>query len=264
MKKLVFGFIILFSSIVIVSCKDDSSVNPVVANSSISGQLKFLDNSAAAYARIELKSNASGRFINDTCDIDGNFSFAPLSAGDYTITFRSTSYDIATTYVGISLQENQNVEKEVIIKYNMLDDFSAKTINQDVFFIKMHPDGARIGNNYSLIKNLSGYYTANGIDTLTLSADVYLIDDSLNWNNPGIDLTPYFIRSNFQFLFSVEEEEVTNRRHQINFYNDAIQIMFSNPANGFAFVRRDSMAKEIKIPCVDYSNNDFGLRITYN
>jgi hypothetical protein len=166
--------------------------------------------------------------------------------------------------VGVNLEENQNTEKVVIIKYNMLDDFSSKTINQDVFFIKMHPDGARIGNNYSMIKNLSGYYTANGADTLTLSADVYLISDSLNWLNPGVELTSEYIRSNFQFLFSVDEDEVINRRHQITFYSEAIPIMFSNPTNGFAFVRRDSVAKEIKIPCVDYSNNDFGLKISYN
>lgn len=264
MKKIGIGFIILLISFLVVKCKDDSSVDPVIANSSISGELKFLDNSAASFARIELKSNSSGRFITDTCDIDGRFSFAPLSAGDYTITFRSTSYDIATTYVGVNLEENQNTEKIVIIKYNMLDDFSSKTINQDVFFIKMHPDGARIGNNYSMIKYLSGYFTANGTDTLTLSADVYSIPDNLNWSNPGVDITSDYIRSNFQFLFSVDEEEVINRRHQINFYRDAIPIMFSNPSNGFAFVRRDSLAKQIKIPCVDYSNNDFGLKIFYN
>lgn len=264
MKKLGISFIILLISFLIVKCKDDSSVETVIANSSISGELKFLDNSAASFARIELKSNSSGRFIIDTCDINGRFSFAPLSAGDYTITFRSTSYDISTTYVGVNLEENQNTEKIVIIKYNMLDDFSTKTINQDAFFIKMHPDGARIGNNYSLIKNLSGYYTANGSDTLTLSADVYLIPENLNWSNPGVDITSDYIRSNFQFLFSVDEEEVINRRHQINFYNDVIPIMFSNPSNGFVFVRKDSLAKEIKIPCVDYSNNDFGLKIYYN
>jgi hypothetical protein len=127
----------------------------------------------------------------------------------------------------------------------------------------MQPDGAKIGSDYSIIKNLSGYYSANGIDTLTLSADVYLVPDNLNWANPGIDLTSDYIRSNFQFLFSVDEAPVINRRHQINFYDMSITDMFSNPANGFAFVRRDSLAKEIKIPCVDYLNNDFGLKIFY-
>jgi hypothetical protein len=264
MNKLSLGLLILLSSMMFLSCKKDDTIVAAPGNSSITGTLKFLDESPASFAKIELKSNASGRSIYDTCDVNGSYTFAPLRSGDYTIIFRSTSYDISTSYVAANLLENQNLSQDVFIRYNMLDDFATKIINQDVFFIRMHPDGAKIGGNYSVIKNLSGYYNANGIDSVTLSADVYLVPDNINWANPGVDLTSDYIKTNFQFLFSVDEEPRTNSRHQINLFNNAAEEMFSNPSNGFAFVRRDSLAKEIKIPCVDFSNNDFGLKIFYN
>ena len=77
-------------------------------------------------------------------------------------------------------------------------------------------------------------------------------------------MTPEYIQSNFQFLFSVNEEPVVNGRHEIKISDsNNIQSMFSNPSNGFAFVLNDTTANEIKIPCVDFSNNDFGLKIFY-
>lgn len=254
----------MISITLVGSCKRDNSVSVIPANSSIKGTLKFIDNSPASFARVELKSNLSGRSILDTCDVDGKFLFSSITTGDYTIIFRSLSYDVNTSYVIVHVGENQDIIQDVLVRYNMLDDFSVKIISPEVFFIKFQPDGARIGNNYSAIKNLSGYYTANGIDSLTLSADVYFIPDNLDWTNPGVDLTVDYIKTNFQFLFSINEGQVTNKRHQINIYGSGIEDMFLNPAKGFAFVKRDSLAKVLKIPCVDFSNNDFGLKIYYN
>jgi hypothetical protein len=247
------------------SCsEDDSIVQPANGNSTLSGQLKFLDNTPAANARIELSSNTSGRYINDTCDVNGYFFFESLYKDNYTLTFRSTSYDINTSYVSVSVDDNQNVIQDVLIKFNMLDDFATKIFSDSVFFIKMQPDGAKIGSNYDLINNLSGYYRSGGSDSISLSTDVYLVPANLNWNNPGVDLTPAYIQLNFQFLFSIDEEPVLNGRHEVIISDSSnIQKMFSNPSNGFAFVLKDTIANKIKIPCVDFSNNDFGLKIIY-
>lgn len=264
-KNYFFILSIAVFSLVLISCsKDDQVITTQNGKSTITGQLKFLDNTPAASARIELKNNTSGRYIYDTCDVNGNFFFEYLYKDNYTLTFRSTSYDINTSYVSVSVNDNQNVVQDVYIRYNMLDDFATKIISDDVFLIKMQPDGAKVGNNYDLINNLSGYYRSGGSDSISLSSNVYLVPANIDWNNPGIDLTPEYIQSNFQFLFSVDEEPVVNGRHEINITDaDQIQNIFSNPSNGFAFVLNDSTANEIKIPCVDFSNNDFGLKIFY-
>ena len=264
MIKVICLLVFVMTMVLLVSCsEDDSLLATQYGNSSISGLVRFLDGSPAAFARVEIKGT-SARTFYDTCDVNGNYSFTSLYKGDYTITFRSTSYDISTSSIAVHLDENENLTQNLFVKYNMLDDFATKIINQDVFFIRMHPDGAKIGGNYSIIKNLSGYYNVGGIDSITLSADVYLVPVNMNWSNPGVDLNSDFIRSNFQFLFSVDEESVFNGRHEIKFFGSTIENIFSNPSNGFAFVSRDTLANEIKIPCVDFNNNDFGLRIFYN
>ncbi|MCK7522851.1 MAG: carboxypeptidase-like regulatory domain-containing protein [Ignavibacteriales bacterium] len=220
----------------------------------------------AANARIELSSNTSGRYVYDTCDSLGNFFFDSLYKDNYTLTFRSTSYDIYTSYVSVSVDEDQDIIQDgILLRYNMLDDFSTKIISDSVFFIKMQPDGAKIGNNYDLINILSGYYRSGGFRFNVVEHKcIYLVPEGVNWNDPGIDLTPTYIQSNFQFLFSVNEEPVVNGRHEIKISDsNNIQSMFSNPSNGFAFVLNDTTANEIKIPCVDFSNNDFGLKIFY-
>lgn len=264
-KNYFFILSIAVFSLVLISCsKDDQVITTQNGKSTITGQLKFLDNTPASSARIELKSNSSGRYIYDTCDVNGNFFFEYLYKDNYTLTFRSTSYDINTSYVSVSVNDNQNVVQDVYIRYNMLDDFATKIISDDVFLIKMQPDGAKIGNNYGLINNLSGYYRSGGVDSISLSANIYLVPTNIDWNNTGIDLTPGYIESNFQLLFSIDEEPVLNGRHEIRISDtNNIQSMFSNPSNGFAFVLKDTTANEIKIPCVDFSNNDFGLKIFY-
>ena len=265
MNKNIFVRCLVLFSILLISCSEnDTIITNQNGNSTITGQLKFLDDTQAASALIEFKSNTSCRYVYDTCDILGNFFFNSLYKDNYTLTFRSTSYDINTSYVTVKVDDNQNVIQIVYIRYNMLDDFATLTISDSVFFIKMQPDGAKIGSNYSLINNLSGFYREVGTDLISLSSNVYLVPDNINWNNPGLDLTPEYIKANFQFLFSVDEEPVVNGRHEIKILDaNQIQNMFSNPSNGFAFVLNDTTANKIKIPCVDYNNNDFGLKIFY-
>ena len=265
MIKYIFKLCLIIIFIVIVSCsKDNNDIVSTGGNSTVTGYLKFLNETPAANALIELKSNSSGRFVYDTCDAAGKFFFEALYKGEYTLTFRSTSYEVNTSYVTVTIEENQNVVQDVYIRYNMLDDFATKIISDSVFFIKMSPDGAKLGNKFELINNLSGYYRSNGPGLVSLSSNVYLVPASINWNNPGVEITPEYINSNFQFLFSVEEEPTTGGRHEIILTDSTIILqMFSNPSNGFAFVLKDTSANMLKIPCVDFNNNDFGLRIFY-
>jgi hypothetical protein len=265
MKKNISAVFVVIITILLISCsKDDAVTTSQSGNSTLSGQVKFLDDSPASFAKIELKSNTSGRYIYDTCDVNGNFFFEFLYKDNYTLTFRSTSYDIYTSYVSVSVADDQNIVQDVYIRYNMLDDFATKIVSDSVFLIKMNPDGAKVGNKLDLINNLSGYYRSNGEESISLGAKVYLIPASVDWNNPGADLTPEYIQSNFDFLFSINEEAVLNGRHEIKISDaNQIQSIFSNPSNGFAFVLNDTSANKIKIPCVDFANNDFGLKIFY-
>lgn len=265
MKKNISAVLVVVISVILISCsKEDAVTTTQSGNSTISGQAKFLDDSPASFAKIELKSNTSGRYIYDTCDVNGKFFFEFLYKDNYTLTFRSTSYDIYTSYVSVSVAEDQNIVQDVYIRYNMLDDFATRIVSDSVFLIKMNPDGAKVGNKLDQINNLSGYYRSSGADSISLSAKIYLVPASVDWNNSGAYLTPEYIQANFDFLFSVNQESVVNGRHEIKISDaNQIQNIFSNPSNGFAFVLNDSSASKIKIPCVDFANNDFGLKIFY-
>lgn len=265
MLRSVFVLCVTIIWVSFISCSEDNTeIISTNGNSTLNGYLKFLDESPASNAIIELKNNSSGRFVSDTCDAAGKFFFESLYKGGYTLTFRSSSYEVNTSYVTVNIEDNQNAEQDVYIKYNMLDDFVTRIISDSIFFIKMSPDGAKLGGKFELINNVSGYYRSNGSDLVSLSSNVYLVPANFNWNNPGVELSPDYISSNFQFLFSVDEEPVANGRHEIKITDSTIiQQIFSNPTNGFAFVLNDSLANRLKIPCVDFSNNDFGLKIFY-
>jgi hypothetical protein len=143
---------LLFSLIILLnSCKENETIiSEEVGNGMISGVAKYLDNSAAAFARIELQSVSSGRSISTYCDSLGKFSFNSLQEGTYNLIFRSTNYDINTSYSLVNLNKDQSVTKDIYIRYNMLDDFATRQINDNFFLIKFQPNGARLGNNLSL------------------------------------------------------------------------------------------------------------------
>ncbi len=262
--KYIMNLTILFSLIILLtSCKEnDTIISEEVGNGMISGIAKYLDNSVAAFARIELQSVSSGRSIYTYCDSVGKFSFSSLQEGAYNVIFRSTNYDISTSYSLVNLSKDQSVTKDIYIRYNMLDDFATRQINDNFFLIKFQPNGAKLGNNFSLVDHLSGYYRTNLSDSVTLSAQVFKVPDNLNWND--INLNPDSIPSEFEFLFEVNDEVTFNGTHEIQISGDNISKIFSNPPNGFAFiVKKDSLNVKLKIPCVDFNNNDFGLKIIY-
>ncbi len=259
----------LSSAIIIIflfsACKKNNSpTSPAqLSNNSVYGKVKFLDGSSAGYAKVELKSSKSYLSTSTICDKSGNYIFSDLSSGDYLVSFVSTRNDINTSKVSAILTEGDSLERDITITYNMLDDYFSAHINKDVFFMKFLPEDAMIGNNYNLINYLSGFYRRDVNDSVTLSADIYKIPDTLDWYNPGVTLTSDYIRNNFKYLTEVIEEPVKNHNHEIRFKDDNIKIILSNPVNGFAFVKKGDDNKRLEIPCVDFQNNDFGLRIIY-
>ena len=54
-----------------------------------------------------------------------------------------------------------------------------------------------------------------------------------------------------------------NGKHEIRFYGNDIASILSNPTNGFIFVKKTIDDTKLKVPCVDFNNNDFGLKIRY-
>jgi hypothetical protein len=260
--KFSIAFIIVISFIFCSCKKDDTPVTTEDGNGVISGAAKYLDNTIAPFARIELQSVASGRSIYSTCDSLGKFSFGSLHEGAYTLIFRSTNYDINTTYTSVNLDKNQSINQNVYIRYNMLDDFATSKINDGVFFIKFQPDGAKLDGNFSLVDHLSGYYRNNSNENVTLSATIYKIPAGIDWND--MNFMPDSIPSDFDYLFEVNDDSKPNGSHEIQITGDGISSIFSNPPNGFAFViKKDSVEAKLKIPCVDFNNNDFGLKIFY-
>jgi hypothetical protein len=105
MIKVICFFIFVIVTVLPISCSEDDSITiPQSGNSSISGLVRFLDNSPAGFAKVEIRGT-SARTFYDTCDVNGNYSFTSLYKGDYTITFRSTSYDISTSSVALHLMK---------------------------------------------------------------------------------------------------------------------------------------------------------------
>lgn len=113
------------------------------------------------------------------------------------------------------------------------------------------------------MKELKGYYRRDILYSITLSCEVYIIPAGLNWANPGVEINAEYIRNNFEYVTEADEEYI-NGTHTIKFTGAQIPGILSKPVNGFAFVKKDNEDKELKIPCVDFNNNDFGLKIVYN
>ncbi len=254
-KILLLLFITIF-----ISCSEES--NTETTKSSIYGRVTFLDGSAATNAQIRLIVTQSNQNKFTNTDQTGNYKFDDLSEGSYEIGFTSLSYDINSyRSEGISLSGN-NVEHNFNITYNMLDEVKVIIVSDSVFFIQFQPEGARIGNNIGAVNKLLGYYRPTTGTNITLECDVYEIPNDLVWEE-STWLTPKYVRDNFVFSMSLTET-VSNFNHSIEISGENITRIISNPSNGFVFIKRIADNKILKVPCVDFKNNDFGLKIEYN
>jgi len=256
----------VLSAIVFMSCKEEGPSDPVIkepGKSIVSGRAKFMDDTPGAFAAIELKSMSDGSIVNDTCDDNGNFMFDSLSTGDYYLTFRSTGPDINSTSVKVTFENNdQQLTKDVTITYKRLDDFVAFSKSNDIFFMKVEPHGGHIGTNYDKVKYISGFYRNDWLKRATLTCEVYKMPEGIIWTNN--ELTVDSIRANFEFLMEIFEEPMAGNTHEIRIKDANIPVLLSDPPNGFVFIKKYADDKELKIPCMDNVNNDFGFIITYN
>ncbi len=262
--KFFLPILILTFSILFTSCKKDSPTAPapVEGTAVIKGKVKLLNESPAYGAKIELRNLSTNSVGYDTCGYDGTFEFDKQLSGSYSIYFKGTS-DLNSAQSTITVKDDEEKSQDLYLKYKKLDDFAAIIINTDVIFMKFQPEGAMIGNNYESVDHFSGFYSRDINNESTLSCMIYKIPDTLNWQNPGVELTADYIRANFEYLTEVDEKPSQFSGHEIDFNGDAVPVILSNPKNGFAFVKKDNEGKTLKIPCTDFMNNDFGLMIFY-
>lgn len=262
MTRILFYIIVIISVLLFSNCSEDKIVEPDIFKGDISGQVKFLDGTPGAFARVNLQSLSNNRTVIDTADQDGMYKFDELKSGDYILSFVSTGYDIHSFIVEITLQENETIYQDLYIVYKMLDDEKARTINDDIVLIKFHRDGAGIGDNYSLINNLTGYYGGDLFNNATLSCEIYELPNDFNWTETNVELTADSVRENFVYVMEIDD---TTRygNHEIVFTGEDIPKILSNPSNGFVFVNKGEEGRSLKILCVDRLNNDFGLIINY-
>ena len=261
MKNRFYFFFLLSIFLLLFSCKE-SSTEVVVKNSGVSGSVLFLDGSVAANATIQIQNLYNNSLEYAYSDKNGNYLFENLSAGNYRVKFKSRTYNIESYEKGITLKVGEVYTQNIFILYNMLDESKVISKNEDVFLIKFQPDGAKIGTNHSLVNYLSGTFFGDYSNSYTLGCNIYKIPDSLDWFDADTIFTANNIRSSFELITS-SDDHLSNSMHEIRFLGDDITKILSNPFNGFAFVTKEIDDREIKIPCIDFNNNDFGLKIYY-
>lgn len=265
MKRIIGIILVILFTISLTNCKKDNSspVSPKIGTGKIIGQVKFLDNTPASFANIQLRNYDTAISIYNTADADGNYIFDELKDGNYLVRFQSAAYEMNVYESALYNIQSDSIRNDFTITYRMLDDQSVYVVNTNIYFIKFNADGGKIGNNLNAVGSLTGYYSNDFFGTAVLSARVFLIPDDFNWMNDSEGLTPEFIENNFDFLFEVEES-VEERNHSIAFSGGQIETLISNPGNGFAFVKVGTDEQIIKVPCVDRQNNDYGLLFNYN
>lgn len=249
--------------LMISSCNSDNGTEPDPGNSSITGNIHYLDGSPGKFAPVELRKLSSSVLLYTNSDEFGNYTFDSLDAGNYRLRFRSTNSEINTYEVEFSLSENQNYEENLYILYKQINEFNAVKKSKEVYLIKYEPEAGKIGDNYQFVNYLSGTFSGDYNNQYTLSCDIYVMPSELDWFDSDSLFTRDYIIQNFEFVTSIEEIN-TNANHELRFYNDDIVKILSDPANGFVIVNKNIDGKELMIPCVDKVNNDFGLLINYN
>lgn len=242
-------------------CKENTT-EPKLENASILGKVLFLDGTIGAYAYLELQNTATNSRVYQSADANGNYQFNDLPSGNYFIRYKSSSYNINSVEKELNLAESENLEQNIYILFNMVDELTAVKKNNEVVLIKFQPDGAKIGDNFNAVNYLSGSYFGDYSHQSTLNCDVYFCPDSLDWFSSDSIFTPDYIKQNFEFVTSLEEV-FSNGIHEIRVYDNDISQILSNPTNGFALIKNKIDETELQIPCVDYNNNDFGLKINY-
>lgn len=244
---------------ILIGCDNESGTENTEA--SIYGKVTFLDGTPVADAEVRLIVLQSNQNRFTTTDNNGSYRFDNLFNSSYQINFISQSYEV-NSYRSPELPLSRNsIEHNFKITYSILDDFKSSFISDSVVLMQFQPAGAKIGNNFSAVSNLQGYYRPAEGDDITLECDVYEMPVNVNWSDTTA-LTPTNIKENFTYLMSLSDTK-NNFRHTLEIKGNDIPKILSNPANGFAFIKRTNDEAVLKIPCIDFNNNDFGLVIKY-
>jgi hypothetical protein len=252
--------LLLLFILVFVSCSEESSTE--TSKASISGNVTFLDGTATANAQIRLIVTQSNQNKFTNTDQNGNYKFNDLAEGKYEIGFTSLSYDINSYRSEEIALSGNNVEHNFNITYNMLDELKVMVVSDSLFFIQFQPEGARIGSNTGAVSKLLGYYRPNAGSSITLECDIYEVPNEIVWED-ATWLTPKYVSENFAYSMSLTET-ASNFNHSLEISGENLEKILSNPSNGFVFIKKIADDKILKVPCVDFNNNDFGFRIQYN
>ncbi|MCF8260005.1 MAG: carboxypeptidase-like regulatory domain-containing protein [Melioribacteraceae bacterium] len=256
MLKVISFFLLL---VVFIGCGDDS---PTESNNlTISGRVTFIDGTPAANADLRLIVVSSNQNQFTVTDSEGNYSFTELSSVNYQVNFSSQSY-LVNSYTSPNLNPSDgNLVHDFSITYGILDEINYNPVSDSVFLIQYHPESGRIGNNFDRVNQLRGYYFRDFNGSSTLDCEVYEVSSSYNWANSS-ELTPSYVRANFTHVMSLTDS-YNNSVHTVEFSDEDIPKILSNPVNGFAFIKTNYDNKVLRVPCVDFNNNDFGLRFEY-
>lgn len=252
---LVFAFIIFAAG-----CADDGSVNGPKTIGTVSGQVTYLDGTKVSQLSIQFLNVTTKRSYTSVTDASGNFSVSNLAEGKYELSTQGTS-SLVYKYVDTVDVNESKTQFNFIFKYRYIDDFKFIEVNDDLSFIKFNTFDTRIGSALDSIQYVAGYFQNDFADEATLSADIYQIPDGLVWETLAQTVDADYVKNNFTKLTSITE--ITQQPHHILvFQGNDLNVLYSNPSNGFAFVNADT-TKVLKIPCIDRANNDFGLEIFY-
>lgn len=241
-------------------CSEETSTE--TQKSSISGTVKFLDGAPAANAEIRLIVVQSNQNKFTTTNGNGIYKFDDLTDGVYEISFISPTYEINSYRSEELTLSGNNIVHNVDITYHILDEVKSKVVSDSLFLIQYHPEGAKIGSNFSAVSKMTGYYRPGSGAEITLECEVFEMPVNYNWNDAD-SLTPAYVKENFTYLTSLTEN-ANNFNHSVELMGKDIETILSNPSNGFVFIKSSYDERVLKIPCVDFNNNDFGWVIEYN
>ncbi len=247
--------------VILSGCKDNNS-EPDPNTGKIFGTVSFLDGTPGVSAVIDLKTLPTNRHQYASADNNGNYSFEELSGGSYVLKFQSTGAEINGFEKEIKIDPAEELREDILISYSILEESLARTIDTNIVMIMFEPNSAHIGDNYDIVESLSGGYYRDTYNSATLSAELYIIPTGVQWWETDFEISAETIKNDFEYVMDIKEETFSGN-HIITFEEEDIPKILSSPENGFALVRKDSLGKQLKIPCVDFSNNDFGLNIKY-
>jgi len=155
MKKLfIFAFVAILALAVFTACEDDDSPTEATATYTISGAVSDGTGAALVGIAIDLTGSATA---SDTTDANGEYEFANLTVGDYTVTPSNSFYTfnpVNSTITGLNQDE--------------LADFQAQTVFEGTWLSA----GSNVAFLLSFYFNYDSVRVVFGANTVELSSHV--------------------------------------------------------------------------------------------